>query len=147
MNYNKTKNWQCNNLKQNNINKKIIDRHFGNLHQHTKKNIIDYRIDNRICHNYTNNNSHLDVNFNEVKINGEFFPGNKNPIDFFKLIDNDSDIKNLGIYNSYCKKNRSQVKSRAPIVTKITKNPIKCNLFNQSNMWNNTSKRRYIINK
>ena len=147
MNYNKSKNWACNNSKQNSINKKIIDRHFGNINKNSKKNILDFRIDNRICNKYTNNNSHLNVNYNNVKLNSEFFPGNKNPLEYFKLIDNDSDIKNLGVYNSYCKQNRLELDKRAPLITKITKNPNRCNFFKESNIWNNTSKRRYLVNK
>lgn len=146
MNYNKTKNWQCNNSKQNNINKNIINRHFGNLHKNSKQNIIDFRTDIGVCHKYTDNNSHLNINFSKVEINKDFFPGNKNPIEYFKLIDKESDIKNLGIYNSHCKKNRSVFNKRAPTFTSITKNPNKCNLFNESHVWNNKTKRRYIIN-
>ena len=95
----------CNTSKQNKINRTLLDRTF-NIEKR-RPNLVDFRTDHFICNKYTDlNKDNKDLNIDYTKLNTQnhFFPGNGSSVGFLKNIDIDSNVKNIGVPLTLCKK-------------------------------------------
>lgn len=136
----------CNNEKQNKMNKTIVDRTF-NIVKH-RPNLVDFRTDHFICNKYTDlnkDNKDLSIDYNKLNTQQHFFPGNGSSVGFLKNIDVDSNVKNIGVPLTFCKKKRSEQGVYLNRIDDHFKNTVYMNKGSDQ-LWNKVTKRKCCKN-